>query len=96
MIFDFYANPYRFEKIARFLIPILSISGFVILTLAIYIGLFNSPPDYQQKETVRIMYIHVPTAWLSMTIFCMIGILSILFLVRKHQIAYCKLHKFRR
>lgn len=88
MLFDFYANPYRFEKIARFLMPILFISGGIILSFGLYIGLFNSPPDYQQKETVRIMYIHVPTAWLSMSIFCMIGFLSIFFLVRKHQIAY--------
>ncbi len=88
MIFDFYANPHRFEKIARFLMPILFISGFFILSVGLYIGLFASPPDYQQKETVRIMYIHVPTAWLSMGIFFMIGFLSIFFLVRKHQIAY--------
>ncbi len=88
MIFDFYANPHRFEKIARFLMPILFIFGFLILSVGLYIGLFASPPDYQQKETVRIMYIHVPTAWLSMGIFFMIGFLSIVFLVRKHQIAY--------
>jgi heme exporter protein C len=88
MLFDFYANPYRFEKIARFLMPVLLISGFGILSLALYIGLFASPPDYQQKETVRIMYVHVPTAWLSMGIFCMIGVSSIFFLVRKHQLAY--------
>lgn len=88
MLFDFYANPYRFEKMAKLLIPILSVLGSVILSVGLYIGLYDSPPDYQQKETVRIMYIHVPTAWLSMGIFFAIGILSIFFLVRKHQIAY--------
>jgi heme exporter protein C len=88
MLFDFYANPHRFEKIARFLMPFLCVGGLAVLSLGLYIGLFASPPDYQQKETVRIMYIHVPTAWLSMGIFCMMGILSTVFLVRKHQIAY--------
>ncbi len=88
MLFDFYANPYRFEKMAKLLIPILFVLGSVILSVGLYIGLYDSPPDYQQKETVRIMYIHVPTAWLSMGIFFAIGILSIFFLVRKHQIAY--------
>ena len=88
MILDFYANPHRFEKMARFLMPIFFFLGFFTLAIGLYIGLYASPPDYQQKETVRIMYIHVPTAWLSMGIFCMIGILSIFYIVRKHQIAY--------
>lgn len=88
MFFDFYANPYRFEKMARFLMPLLLGCGFVVLLCGLYIGLFASPPDYQQKETVRIMYIHVPCAWLAMGLFCLIGILSIILYVRKHQIAF--------
>lgn len=44
-------------------------AGIVALLLAIpglYYGLFDSPPDYQQGESVRIMYVHVPAAWMSM------------------------------
>lgn len=87
MILDIYANPYRFEKIAHKLMPYLFGIGFLFLTIGLYIGLFVSPQDYQQKETVRIMYIHVPSAWLSMGIFFMIGILSLSFIIRRHQLA---------
>jgi len=88
MFFDFYANPHRFEKFARIIMPYLLSVGFVILFVGLYIGLFASPPDYQQKETVRIMYIHVPTAWLAMGLFFSMGLSSIIFLVRRHHIAY--------
>lgn len=47
----------------------------------IYYGYFNSPSDYQQGEYVRIMYIHVPSAWLSLMIYTLMGICSLLYLV---------------
>jgi heme exporter protein C len=88
MFFDFYANPHRFEKIARFIMPYLLGLGFILLSTGLYIGLFASPADYQQKETVRIMYVHVPSAWFAIGIFFIIGLLSCVFLVRRHHIAY--------
>ncbi len=48
---------------------------------SIYYGYFNSPSDYQQGEYVRIMYIHVPSAWLSLMIYTLMGICSLLYLV---------------
>ena len=40
-----------------------------VVTVGLIFALFLSPPDYQQKETVRIMYIHVPAAWMSLMIY---------------------------
>ena len=47
----------------------------------LYYALFASPPDYQQGESVRIMYVHVPAAWLSMFIYMNIAFASLLSLV---------------
>ena len=78
-----FANPSRFLKVA---IPIKKISGFLsILTilLGLIFALFFSPPDYQQKETVRIMYIHVPCAWMSLMTYSFIFFTSTFFLIWK-------------
>lgn len=84
-----YANPARFETLAKSLIPITACLALVFFAVGLYIGLFASPPDYQQKETVRIMYIHVPAAWFGMGAFFMMGICSALTLIRRHHLADC-------
>lgn len=53
-----------------------------------YQGFFVSPIDYQQKETVRIMYIHVPAAWMALSIYLTIGIFSLLSIVWKIRLGY--------
>ena len=61
-----YANPARFLKLARpFTAWLLSI-GILLLAVGVWGGLAVTPPDYLQGETVRILYIHVPAAWLGM------------------------------
>ncbi len=76
-----FANPVRFLKISK---PIKKLSG-LLSFFAIFIGLifalFISPPDYQQKETVRIMYIHVPCAWMSLITYSFIFFNSLFFLI---------------
>ena len=61
------ANPARFLKIARPLTPVLFWAGVVLLAYGVWGGLTQTPADYLQGETVRILYIHVPTAWLGMS-----------------------------
>jgi heme exporter protein C len=58
----------------------------VCLLSGIYYGFFNSPADYQQGEYVRIMYVHVPSAWLSLMIYMLMGICSLLYLVWRNPI----------
>jgi heme exporter protein C len=81
------ANPARFLKIARPLTPLLLLAGAVLIVLGSWAGLTLTPPDYLQGETVRIMYIHVPTAWLGMGAWSGIAISSIVFLVWRHPLA---------
>ena len=61
-----FANPARFLKIARPATAWTLVLGTLLIAAGVVGGLFVTPPDYLQGETVRILYIHVPTAWLGM------------------------------
>ncbi len=81
------ANPARFLRIARPLTPALFWAGVVLVAIGCWAGLTQTPPDYLQGETVRILYIHVPAAWLGMGGWSGIAISSIMFLVWRHPLA---------
>jgi heme exporter protein C len=59
----------------------------VLLAYGLYLALFLAPPDYQQGETVKIMFIHVPSAWLAMMGYGVIGVSSFGLLVFRHPLA---------
>jgi len=82
-----FANPARFLKIAKPLTPALFWLGVALIVLGCWAGLTQTPPDYLQGETVRILYIHVPAAWLGMGGWSGIAISSIMFLVWRHPLA---------
>jgi len=82
-----FANPARFLKIANPLTPALFWAGVVLIAIGCWAGLTQTPPDYLQGETVRILYIHVPAAWLGMGGWSGIAISSIMFLVWRHPLA---------
>jgi heme exporter protein C len=82
-----YANPARFLKIARPATAWLLGVGALLLLAGIYGGLAITPPDYLQGETVRILYIHVPSAWLGMAGWASIAAASISQLVWRHPLA---------
>lgn len=82
-----FANPARFLKIARPLTPLLGWGGALLLAIGMGAGLFFSPVDYLQGETVRIMYVHVPSAWLGMGGWTGIAIASLFQLVWRHPLA---------
>ncbi|MEQ9116468.1 MAG: heme ABC transporter permease [Rickettsiales bacterium] len=65
----------------KFKILILIFLGFIVLSYGLILGLFFSPADYQQGEYVRIMYVHVPSAWLALGIYAAMGVCSFVFLV---------------
>ena len=68
-------------------LPWASAAAAVLIALGFYLSFFDSPADYQQGETVRIMYIHVPCAWLSMMIYGLIAVSSFGLLVFRHPLA---------
>jgi heme exporter protein C len=82
-----FANPTRFLSIARPLTPVLLALGLALLAFGAWAGLTQTPPDYLQGETVRILYIHVPTAWLGMGGWTGIAVSSIAYLVWRHPLA---------
>jgi heme exporter protein C len=81
------ANPTRFLSFAGTVVPWLSVVAALLLLTGLYFGLFASPVDYQQGETVRIMYIHVPAAWLAMAAYGVIAVSSLGSLIWRHPLA---------
>ena len=86
-IINYLANPGRFRRVSQKIYPWSLGSTVLFLLLGLWFALYNSPPDYQQGETVRIMYIHVPAAWMSLFIYSTMVLLSIFSLVWKHPLA---------
>ncbi|MBA4163927.1 MAG: heme ABC transporter permease [Erythrobacter sp.] len=82
-----FANPRRFLSLASWLTPALLVSGLVLTAGALAWGLLAVPPDRLMGETVRILFIHVPSAWLGMGGWTAIAVSSIAFLVWKHPLA---------
>ena len=80
------ANPARFKRVADVAQPILLVLAFITGGLGLYLGLFSSPPDYQQGETVRIMYVHVPAAWTAMFAYACLASCAASALVWKHPL----------
>lgn len=83
----FLANPTRFLKIARPLTSWLGWSGALLIAAGLAGGLFVAPADYLQGESVRIMYVHVPAAWLGMAGWTGIAVASLVQLVWRHPLA---------
>ena len=81
------ANPKRFLGLARWLTLPLLVGGLLIAGGALAWGLFAVPPDRLMGETVRILYIHVPAAWLGMAGWSAIAVSSIVYLVWRHPLA---------
>jgi heme exporter protein C len=82
-----FANPARFLRLARWLMPLLLIAGVALAGGALAWGLFVAPAEGLQGETVRILYIHVPAAWLGMGGWTAIAVASLVELVWRHPLA---------
>jgi len=82
-----FANPARFLQIARPLTAWLGLSGALLIAIALVGGLIITPSDYLQGETVRIMYVHVPSAWLGMAGWAGIAAASFAQLVWRHPLS---------
>ena len=81
------ANPARFVRIARTLTPWLLWPGLLLTAAALASGLLLTPPDYLQGDSVRIMYVHVPSAWLGMAGWIGIALASLSQIVWRHPLA---------
>jgi heme exporter protein C len=81
------ANPQRFLTAARRLLPWTAGVAAALLAAGVYFALFGSPPDYQQGEGVRIMYVHVPSAWLALLCYALIAGASAWGFIARHPLA---------
>jgi heme exporter protein C len=81
------ANPTRFLAFCRRALPVLWVLTGAGLVAGLYLAFFVAPPDYQQGETVRIMFIHVPSAWLSMFGYGVMAVAALGTLVWRHPLA---------
>ena len=81
------ANPTRFLELSGRIIPWLAGATLLLLGLGLYLAFFVAPPDYQQGETVKIMFVHVPAAWLAMFGYTLIAMASLGSLIWRHPLA---------
>jgi heme exporter protein C len=82
-----YAAPKNFYPFAGKLIPWFGFATVVTLALGLYLGLFVAPADYQQGQSYRIMFIHVPSAWMSMFVYVVMATAGAVSLVWKTKLA---------
>ncbi|HQT52022.1 MAG TPA: heme ABC transporter permease CcmC [Phenylobacterium sp.] len=82
----FLSNPERFMAFSRWAAPMFGVVAVVLALAGLWLG-FIAPEDYQQGDTVRIMFIHVPAAWMGMFVYACLGGASFLALVFRHALA---------
>jgi heme exporter protein C len=82
-----YANPTHFLRLVAAVLPFAWAATIGLMAVGLYMTFFTAPADYQQGETVRIMYIHVPAAWLSMFAYSIMTLSALGTLVWRHPLA---------
>jgi len=80
------ANPTRFMALSATLLPWLSVIAGLLIAVGLYMA-FAAPPDYQQGHSAKIMYVHVPSAWLAMFGYLHVAGSSFGYLVFRHPLA---------
>ena len=83
---SFLANPDRFMAFSRWAAPMFGVLAGLLIAVGLWLG-FAAPEDYQQGDTVRMMFIHVPASWLALFVYLCLGVASFLSLVFRHALA---------
>jgi heme exporter protein C len=82
-----FANPTRFLRIAAVVQPWMAWATIILAGAGLYLGLLSSPADYQQGDSVRIMYVHVPASWMALFCYTGMAISAAVGLIWKHPLA---------
>jgi len=81
------ANPTRFLRLQAAAQPWVTAAAVLLLATGLYLGLVTAPADYQQGETVRIMFVHVPAAWMALFIYTFMAVASAVGFIFRHPLA---------
>lgn len=84
---QYLANPARFVSVANTALPYVWAMTIALFTIGLYGALVTAPADYQQGETVRIMYVHVPAAWMALFVYTIMALASAAAIVFRHPLA---------
>src|SRR5476649_1460745 len=82
-----FANPTRFMRLSAVVLRWLGGLTAGVLAVGLVLALLVAPPDYQQGESVRIMFVHVPSAWMALLIYAVLALTSAAALVWRHPLA---------
>lgn len=87
VFFHKWASPRHFYRLSGRVIPWLWALTLLFLFAGLYLGLFVAPPDYQQGQSYRIIFVHVPSAWMSLFIYTFMAVLSGIYLIWNIKLA---------
>ena len=82
-----FASPAQFQRISAYALPISLCVSIACAVAGLYLALWVAPDDYQQGPMVKVMYIHVPAAWMSSVAYGFMVLMSASFLVWRHSLA---------
>jgi heme exporter protein C len=84
---QYLANPTRFLKLANAALPWCWVITIGLFAVGLYGALVTAPQDYQQGETVRIMFVHVPAAWMALMVYTVMALASAVAIIFRHPLA---------
>ena len=87
MSLHYFANPTRFNRISSAVLPWVAWLTGGLFAVGLYMSFFTAPADYQQGDTVRIMFVHVPAAWMALFCYTFLAVASAVALIWKHPLA---------
>ncbi|WIV49566.1 heme ABC transporter permease [Marivivens sp. LCG002] len=82
-----YANPKKFMSFTAPILPVVTVAALVCLVSGLVWGFFFTPEDYRQGSTVKIFYIHVPSALMAINAWFMMLVASLIWLIRRHHVS---------
>ena len=82
-----YANPKKFMQTSTMALPWVSGLAVVLLMVGLVWGFFFTPDDYKQGSTVKIIYLHVPSAMMAVSAWFMMLVGSLIWLIRRHHVS---------
>ena len=82
-----FANPARFMRLSAVLLPWCGALAALLIAAGLFLALFVAPADYQQGDAVRIMYVHVPAAWMASFVYAVMAGASAVGLIWRHPLA---------